>query len=660
MLVLGLNGSFSTPYDEFLPGLQLGTFFHDGTACLLKDGEVVVAVEEERLTRVKHTNMFPLAAARHCLKEAGVSLRDIDRIGYFWNEEHFDNGLGICHMRYPGMPVRSAREMIVTRLSEEFSHNVDQESIDFWSHHEAHAASTFFQSGFTRALVVVMDGNGESNSTSVYRADESGLNLLRTYPESKSLGYYYLRATEALGYRLFDEFKVMGLAPYGDPTRYRDLLCSLTVLGPDGEYDLDVDRFQTALLSTGFVPRRSGSPFTREHKDLAASVQAHLERIVFHILKYWREEVGLPNLCIAGGVAHNSTLNGLILKSGLFDRFFVHPASHDAGAALGAAILTDRKYGTDQRPESKPLPHVFWGPDIGDQKSQKEELEAWSDFITWETSGDVCEHAADLLAQGAVIGWATGRSEFGPRALGHRSILADPRPVENKDRVNKIVKKREGYRPFAPAVLEERARDYFEIPDVDCPLDFMACTVSVKESQRDKLGAITHVDGTARVQVVRKESNEVFWKLIERFGEKTGTPILLNTSFNNYAEPIVENVGDCLASFLTTGLDWLVIDDKVVSRKPLDKLRLLTMKAKLSTLVEMAEFVQDVPRSGRETRYIIRRRDLHSLSSELSHEAYRWISSGGADRAEMPGSRAVALAEEVWRLWQGRFIEVRP
>ncbi|WP_033400051.1 carbamoyltransferase family protein [Actinokineospora enzanensis] len=660
MLVLGLNGSFSTPHDEFLPGLQLGTFFHDGTACLLDDGEVVIAIEEERLTRVKHTNMFPLAATGHCLQEAGVSLGDIDRIGYFWNEEHLDNGLGIYHMRYPGMPLRSAREMIVTRLSEAFSHTVDPERIDFWSHHEAHAASTFYQSGFPSALVVVMDGNGESHSTSVYRADESGLDLLRTYPESKSLGYYYLRATEALGYRLFDEFKVMGLAPYGDPTRYRELLCSLTVLGPDGEYDLDVDGLQTALLSTGFAPRRSGSPFTTEHKDLAASVQAHLEQIVFHVLEYWREEVGLPNLCIAGGVAHNSTVNGLILKSKLFDGFFVHPASHDAGAALGAAILTDRKFGTKQRPQPKSLSHVFWGLDIGDPQARTAELAAWSDFITWETSDDVHEHAAELLAQGAVIGWATGRSEFGPRALGHRSILADPRPAENKDRVNKLVKKREGYRPFAPAVLEERARDYFEIPDVDCPLDFMACTVPVKESHRDQLGAITHIDGTARVQVVRKKSNEAFWRLIERFGEKTGTPILLNTSFNNYAEPIVENIGDCLASFLTTGLDRLIVDDKVISRKPLDKTRLLTMHPRLPTLVEMAEFVQDVPDAGRETQHLIRRRDLHSLSSKLSHDAYRWISSGGTDRPEVPGSRAAALAEEVWRLWQGRFIELHP
>lgn len=659
MLTLGLNGSFATPQDEFLPDLQLGDLFHDAAACLIKDGDVVCAVEEERLNRAKHTNMFPIQATKACLTAGGISLRDIDRVSFFWEEQHIDTGLGILYMKHPSVALRSARELIITRLSEAFSQDLDPGSIDFWKHHECHGAAAFFQSGLSQSLVVVMDGNGEATSTSIYAADESSLTLLKSYPESKSLGYLYLRATEAIGYQLFDEFKVMGLAPYGDPTSYIGLLRSLTELGPEGEYDLDVAGLQGALLEAGFLARRSGIAFTQQHKDLAASVQAHLQDIVFHVLKYWKHETGLPNLCISGGVAHNSTLNGLLLQSGMFKSLFAHPASHDAGAALGAAFLTARRHCTSKKAPAC-VRHVFWGPEFDDRGVQESELAAWREFLALEAPEDVCARTAELLASGAVVGWADGRSEFGPRALGHRSILADPRPAENKDRVNKLVKKREEFRPFAPAVLEEHAKEYFEIPEVDCPLDFMGFTVPVRKSMRGVLGAVTHVDGTARVQIVRREVDERFWRLIEYFYEITGVPVLLNTSFNNYAEPIVESVRDCIVAFLSTDLDYLVIGDRIIRRKPMDRIKLLRMGVQLSSLVELAEFVSDASTGSKRVRHVIRRKDLHIISSSLSEEVYHWIIDGGHYSREIDEALGQVIAAEIWSLWQGRFIEMNP
>src|SRR6266498_2733237 len=572
MLVLRLSGFPATCEREVVPDLPRA-FYHDAAACLVGEAGVLAAVEEERVNRSKHTNLFPAGAVRACLEQSGASPNDIDQVAYFFDEGFTDSELGLEYVRHPHLALRTTRELIAELLSEQLGSGFPPHRIAFARHHEAHAAAAFYQSGFDDALALVMDGNGESESVSIFRGARDGLERLRAYPRADSLGHFYTKATQLLGYDLFDEYKVMGLAPYGDPAVYRDVLGSLFELLTEGGYTLEVDRLQPALLALGFRPRRAGEPFTQAHKDFAAAVQETLERVVLHIVEFWRQQSGLRALCLAGGVAHNSTLNGRILASGWFDELFVHPASHDAGAALGAAVLSLLGQRQGVRTPSPSIPPlvpggVYWGPDIGAPAAIRKELDRWHGFLEWEECGSSPARAAALLAEGAVLGWARGRSEFGPRALGNRSILADPRPAENQERVNRLVKKRESFRPFAPAVLAEAAHEYFEIPPTDCPLDFMSCVVRVRSDKRRLLGAVTHVDGTARIQTVTRETNEPFWRLISRFGDLTGVPVLLNTSFNNHAEPIVQSAGDAIVCFLTTQLDYLFLDDVLVRRKP--------------------------------------------------------------------------------------------
>jgi carbamoyltransferase len=352
------------------------------------------------------------------------------------------------------------------------------------------------------------------------------------FPQSKSLGVLYLEAIKYIGYASFDEYKVMGLAPYGDPERFLGLLRTSYALLPDGKYDLALDRID-ATLKPAVERRAKGAPITQAHMDLAAGLQSALEEIVLHVLRHHQRASGHRRLCLAGGVAHNCTMNGKIARSGMFEEIFVQPAAHDAGCALGAALAVSVPDGAAPRPRR--LSSVYWGRDVGDDRAIRAELDRWSPWLTVERSADVARTAASLIAGGAVIGWVQGRSEFGPRALGHRSILADPRPAENKDRINRMVKKREAYRPFAPSVLEERAHEFFVLPQAASTLGFMVIVLEVREDRRELLGAITHVDGTARVQTVSRAASPRYWDVIHAFGELTGVPVLLNTSFNNNA-----------------------------------------------------------------------------------------------------------------------------
>src|SRR5216683_509182 len=376
MLVLGLSGFPATSEERVIPDLP-SAFYHDAAACLIGDAGVLAAVEEERINRSKHTNLFPAGAVRACLEQSGSSLSDIDRVAFFFAEDFTDAELGLEYVKHPGAVFRATRELISARLSEELGSCFAPEKIDFARHHEAHAAAAFYQSSLGNALVLVMDGNGENESVSVFRGAADGLKFLRAYPRDASLGHFYTGATQFLGYDLFDEYKVMGLAPYGNPAVYQDTLESLFELLPEGEYVLDVGGLQPTLLAHGLRPRRAGEPFTQLHKDLAAAVQATLERVAMHIVKFWRVESGQRALCLAGGVAHNSTLNGRILSSNWFDDLFVHPASHDAGAALGAAILSLLRAPRRSRGHSSPrvaLRDVYLGPDIGTLASIRAEL----------------------------------------------------------------------------------------------------------------------------------------------------------------------------------------------------------------------------------------------------------------------------------------------
>ena len=371
-----------------------------------------------------------------------------------------------------------------------------------------------------------------------------------------------------LGYRRFDEYKVMGLAPYGDPRRYESLFQQFYTLLPDGDFEVLPDPAKLGLVAShGLLQhvRRKGEPFTQTHKDLAASIQDTLERLGLHVFRSFQQSTGARALAYAGGVAHNCTLNGKLLYSGLFDEVFVQPAAHDAGNALGAALAATIDEGGRVTPRR--MTHLFLGTDIGDDRAIRSRLEDWDALVRFERPADIADRTADLLAGGAVVGWVQGRSEFGPRALGNRSILADARPAEFKHTINAMIKKREGYRPFAPSVVAERVQDFFDVPDGQTELPFMIFVVRVRDDMRETLGAVTHVDGTARVQTVRREANPAYHALLEAFGRRTGVPVLLNTSFNNDVEPIVDSVDDAIACFMTTGIHYLVVGDYLITRR---------------------------------------------------------------------------------------------
>ena len=417
-------------------------------------------------------------------------------------------------------------------------------------------------SGFDSCLVLTIDGEGDNIATTVSKAENSKFNIIATKPVSDSLGYFYLKVINFLGYKDFEEYKVMGLAPYGNSDIYRKIFNNFYGLLPNGDYTIHTDKI--SILYQVLSPRKRGEPFTQIHKDIAAALQEALENIVFHILHHFRETTGCTRLAIGGGVGQNSSMNGKILRSGLFDDVFAPSFSGDSGCAYGAAAYVSFQ-------EQPGLPHdrvrhAYWGTSIKEDEIACV-LTKWQDFLEVEKMENPSENVADLMAEGAVIGWIQGRSEFGPRALGNRSILADPRIASHKETINAMIKKREGYRPFAPSIIEERVFDYFEVPGKNADFPFMSFVLEVKPEWREQLPAITHVDGTARLQTVSRESNQQYWELINVFGKKTGIPILLNTSFNNNAEPIVDSITDGIVCYLTSGLNYLVVNDHLATKK---------------------------------------------------------------------------------------------
>jgi predicted NodU family carbamoyl transferase len=580
MLTLGLSGNFSPEGEELVPDMHWG-FFHDSAACLVRDGVLLAAVEEERLNRIKKTSKFPMNAIRSCLEAAGCSAAEIDAVAYPFPETFIDHTLNsFLYLDHQQVPAVYSRQLIGDWMSREFGKELAPDQLIYSSHHLTHAISAFARSGLDDALVVVMDGNGEEESTTIFHAAPGKMEPLVKHSIPKSLGNLYLSGTLLLGYGFGDEYKIMGLAPYGRPEKYRAIFDKLYTLLPDGEYEFQhvgpgLTLLAPIFLAHGIKPRRKGEELTQAHKDIAAGLQEMLEKIAMHVITHWARLTGLRAAAITGGVAHNSSLNGLILRSGLFDEVFVHPASHDAGAAEGAALLAERdRAGAPGRRVL--MRSASLGPGLGETGEIEKTIRSWDALVDVERQPDIVATAAALLADGAVLGWAQGRSEFGPRALGNRSILADARPVENRIRINAMIKKREAYRPFAPVVTAEAADEYFELPATAATYDFMSFVVPVREDQRAELGAVTHTDGTARLQVVDKTVNERFHRLVSEFGAITGTPVLLNTSFNNNAEPIVQDVDEAITCYLTSGLDYVVIEDFLIQRKhavlPVDEL----------------------------------------------------------------------------------------
>jgi carbamoyltransferase len=669
--VIGLSGG-STPTrplpsanrDHRLPAAA--TMFHDSAAVLIRGGTIVAAIEEERLNRLKHTNCLAVQAIRACLRRGGLSIGDIDRLAYYGKEDGLDRLFAGHMLRNPHIPARwSARTYLSEALSADLGCEVDPSTLTFVEHHLAHAASAFAMSAFDDALVVTLDGQGDGRSSTVWVGERGRLRRLLDIPDDESLGLLYFQTLGYLGYGAFDEYKVMGLAPYGDPAVFGGVFDDICALQPKGRWAIQWERLHQ-LRDTLPPVRRAWEPIEDVHRNLAAAVQAAVERATFHLLRYYREETGLQRLCLAGGVAHNSTMIGKIARSGLFDAVFTQPAAHDAGCALGAAIVVHQELAPDVSVE--PCTHVYWGLDLDDGVPVATRVSQWSssDLVVVRRPRDLMHDVAALLADGAVIGWVQGRAEFGPRALGNRSILADPRPAAHRAKINALVKSREDYRPFAPAVLEEYAHEWFEMPDGACA-DFMTLTVFVRSAMRDRLAAVTHIDGTARVQTVSRRTNERFWRLIDAFRALTGVPVLLNTSFNHSIEPIVDSVDDAMTCFLTTGLTHLVVDEYLVTMRPMSPERIMRLAPDFPDHVRLIA-ARQVSGDGRLTDlYQCEHTVVPQSSHDVSEAMFQLLRRADGVRtiAELLEEHDTpvplgALTSELIHLWRRRLIRLRP
>lgn len=654
---------------------------HDGAAVLLRNGQLICALEEERLNRVKHSNFFPAYAIFNCLKIAGLSLAEVDVIAMNFEERTrhifaWDTGLpSVNHfLEDPAQRSFSVRDMICELFDREFSTDVS-EKLFFCNHHEAHLWSVFGTSGFSDALVVSIDGGGDTLGGIIAVGEPEGITILRRDPDENAIGYLYSDSIRILGYRTFDEYKAMGLAPYGDSTRFNRLFEKFYRLLPDGDYELLPREEQWGILyDAGLVKqaRRAGKPFEQVHKDFAAALQKTTETILFHIMTHFRKATGKTNLCYSGGVAHNCTFNGKLLYSGLFDKIYIQPASHDAGGALGAAIAAYEMKG--DRACRRQMQQVFLGRDIGKETEVRAALEAWGEALAWRLVKNPAVEAARLLADGNVLGWVQGRSEFGPRALGNRSIIADPRPAENWQRINKIVKNRESYRPFAPSVIEDKLPMLVDMPKCEADLSFMTYTLPIRENFRKILGAVTHVDGSARVQTVSQDRNPLYWELLREFFAITGVPAVLNTSFNNNVEPIVDTINDAVTCFLTTGLNFLMVGNYLVSKGDFisDPRGILSLKVKLPTNKKLVNRSTMVVGNGRRSCFAIESTASPNLEipfADISQELYEALAISEEDhtveelildRKKGNGSYNKELLEELIHLWKLRFIRIQP
>ena len=547
---------------------------HDSSACIVRNGELLFAVAEERLSRVKHDALFPVLAVRACLDFACVRPDELDYICFGWSEPRVaylhdlaDFARGRHPVSYLNV-LNSTRHFLSMRHQRggwrRFTHlfGPTKARMSFVDHHLSHAISAYAYSGFDEAAVVVVDGRGAWEATSIWNGRKGRLQHVLTIPWPNSLGLLYAAFTEYLGFQPYcDEWKVMGLAPYGRPGV--DLRSFIRL--DHGFYDVDAPRLigRGASLASGIAdrlgPQRMGeSEIEDRYKDIAFAVQDVCEEAMLAVVDLAVKRTGCRNLCLAGGVALNSKANGRVLASGLVEQVFIQPAAADDGAALGAALAPYLE--TDRCLPLKAMRHVYLGQAYEDAQIEQV-LRTYK--LRYTRLDNVANTTAELLAHGKIVGWFQGRMEFGPRALGSRSILADPRDPEMNAKVNNAVKFREWWRPFAPSMLAEAANDYLESATHS---PFMILTSPVKPDKRGVIPAVTHVDGSARPQTVDQDVNPLYWRLIKEFGERTGVPVIMNTSFNLRGEPIVASPTDAVRTFFTSGMDALVIGSYFVEK----------------------------------------------------------------------------------------------
>ncbi len=551
---------------------------HDSAAALVVDGEFVFGVAEERLSRRKHTGDFPVGAIRACLDWAGLDPEDVDEIAHGFDYAPYRALYAldpISRELYTDVLSREAFAAHVARALPEFP----ADRIRHVDHHLAHAASAYLTSGWDECLVIVIDGMGEAHGATIYDAREGRLDVLHRIPAADSFGILYSIVTLHLGFEFnSDEYKIMGLAPYGDPAHFAPFFESAVRHSSDGGWDIPSLKLGTTrderenhtatrrfLTEELIAPRDPDSEITQTHQDVAAGLQACLDRAILHLGHHFGERTGRRRLAMAGGVALNTTANGRLLASGTFDEIYVQPAAADDGSSLGAALYRASLADAIVNHRS---PTPFYGPQHS-ESAVAEALAMYADRVEATPLTDLaaaCARAADLIASGEVIAWYRGRMEFGPRALGHRSILADPSRPDMRDRVNALVKMREAFRPFAPAVSREQVDRWFEV-DPGTELPYMTVNVNVRPEHRDSLPAVTHVDGSARVQTVSSQDNPEFHTLLRAVGERTGREMVLNTSFNVKGQAIVNTPEEALDTLLSCGIEALFLNNTLVRKR---------------------------------------------------------------------------------------------
>ena len=592
--------------------LGISAFYHDSAACILKDGEIVAAAQEERFTRKKHDPGFPHYAIQYCLKEANIASTQIDNVVFYEKpfvkfERLLETYLAFAPKGFSSfaqaMPLwikdkLFQKSTLNKELKAALDENIDwRERLLFSEHHLSHAASAFYPSPFDRAAVLTLDGVGEWTTTSIAVGRGSELKVLKEIHFPHSLGLLYSAFTYYTGFKVNSgEYKVMGLAPYGEP-RYSDLIKEkLITIASDGSFQLDMSYFDyaTGLTMTnkkfnalfGGPPRKSETELTQREMDLAASVQKVTEDIVINIAKVIAKETGEKNLCLAGGVALNCVANGILLREKVFDNIWIQPAAGDAGGALGAALSIWYLHHKKERNSSSnrdSMKGAFLGPEFEDNEIESK-LKSLGAVYTKLPEENLIEEVASALATEKAVGWMQGRMEFGPRALGARSIIADPRSPLMQKQLNLKVKYRESFRPFAPSVLRDDVNDWFE-HDSDSPYMLFVADVQ-KDKHRtmtsdeeelfgiDKLNvprssvpAITHIDYSARIQTVHEDTNSKYHAVISKFKEKTGCPLVVNTSFNVRGEPIICSPEDAFKCFMGTDLDILAVGNYLLLKE---------------------------------------------------------------------------------------------
>lgn len=566
--------------------LGISCYYHDSAAALLKDGVVVAAAHEERFTRKKHDSDFPRNAVKYCLAHAGITAQELDAVGFYDKPfVKFERILATTVATFPGslpsflkaIPVWLKDKLWVRNL---IKHELRFEGpIYFTEHHESHAASAFLVSPFEEAAILTVDGVGEWATATYGVGKGTDIKILKEIRFPDSLGLLYSAFTYYLGFKVNSaEYKVMGLAPYGKPVYY-DKAMKLIEVFDDGSFKMNMKYFSYAggLRMTnrafdelfGQPPRDPEGKLDQFHMDMAATVQKITEEIVMKMGSYLHRTTGQKYCCLAGGVALNCVANGILLREGPFEDLFIQPAAGDAGGALGAATFI---YHTILgHPRNYVMNHAYLGPEYSDDEIENYLRKQGVKFHKYPRE-EMLKRTAELMANQKVIGWFQGRMEYGPRALGSRSIIADARNPENWKRVNLKIKFRESFRPFAPTVLEERVSDYF---DLDRPSPYMLLVAQVKKEHQEKnsIPAVTHVDGSARIQTINREQNAEYYDLVKEFERQSGCGVIINTSFNVRGEPIVCTPHDAYLCFMRTNMDNLVLSNYILEKDEMEPLR---------------------------------------------------------------------------------------